>query len=568
MEPRQEAAGDGERSADSRPGERSTTRIRGVHTELHERASALLDRETAVSVRSEAVAVIQSVLGHDAVGFYERDGDQFAATHRSDDFRRYGGPATVEDEPALTEAVGMGRPQIDDEATMFDSVETVCVAPTGFGEVVVCPFVSAACLGDRFRTHLNEIATIAGTALYRIETAAHESGGTVGTGGGTADGDSTAETDATESDTAESVAIESDIIESDTTEPDTAAVDGFDEKLPRETVLDALDKSFPDYAFLHDAEGRYVDVLLGERNIGEMDRERILGSTVHDLLEPAAADEVLDGIQTAISTGETQSVEYSVEMGDTPRHYEALVSALALDGRDAAILVARDVTERRAQKEQLRERNQRLEEIVSIVSHDLRNPLNTAQGYLGMVQAEREDERLATADRALDRMSEITERILTLVSHDDADLSLEPVAVESVVDHCWEMTETERATLETADEFTLRADRASLRHLFENLFRNAVDHCGCSVTVRVGETDGGFYVADDGPGIPEDRRETVFESGHTSAEDGSGIGLAVVETVADAHDWDVTVRESWAGGARFEFSGVAVPETEQSDLFA
>jgi signal transduction histidine kinase len=74
------------------------------------------------------------------------------------------------------------------------------------------------------------------------------------------------------------------------------------------------------------------------------------------------------------------------------------------------------------------------------------------------------------------------------------------------------------------------------------------------VTVRVGPLDRatGFYVADDGPGIPPDRRDHVFEYGHSSTADGTGIGLAVVERIVRAHGWEITVGESADGGARFD----------------
>jgi signal transduction histidine kinase len=74
------------------------------------------------------------------------------------------------------------------------------------------------------------------------------------------------------------------------------------------------------------------------------------------------------------------------------------------------------------------------------------------------------------------------------------------------------------------------------------------------VTVRVGSLDDahGFYVADDGPGIPESERASVFEYGHSSADDGTGIGLAIVDGIVGAHGWEITVDDAADGGARFD----------------
>jgi signal transduction histidine kinase len=85
-----------------------------------------------------------------------------------------------------------------------------------------------------------------------------------------------------------------------------------------------------------------------------------------------------------------------------------------------------------------------------------------------------------------------------------------------------------------------------------------VEHAGEDVTVTVGDLDGGFYVADDGPGIPESDRERVFETGYSTSDGGTGFGLEIVATVATAHGWDVRVTDAADGGARFEFTGVDV----------
>jgi signal transduction histidine kinase len=115
---------------------------------------------------------------------------------------------------------------------------------------------------------------------------------------------------------------------------------------------------------------------------------------------------------------------------------------------------------------------------------------------------------------------------------------------------------TEQATLETDTTQAIQADRSRLQQLFENLYRNAVEHGGDDVTVSVGATDDGFYVADTGPGIPESDREEVFEAGYSTTEDGTGFGLRIVEQIAEAHGWESTVTGSEQGGARFEFTGI------------
>jgi len=101
--------------------------------------------------------------------------------------------------------------------------------------------------------------------------------------------------------------------------------------------------------------------------------------------------------------------------------------------------------------------------------------------------------------------------------------------------------------------------------MFENLYRNAIEHNDESVTIEVGEYSpigtstrsscGGFYIADNGTGIDTDDREKVFEFGETSSRDGTGLGLPIVKRVADAHGWDTKIMDSATGGAKFVFMG-------------
>jgi signal transduction histidine kinase len=106
----------------------------------------------------------------------------------------------------------------------------------------------------------------------------------------------------------------------------------------------------------------------------------------------------------------------------------------------------------------------------------------------------------------------------------------------------------------------ISADRGRLEQLLENLFGNALAHGRADAHVRVGELSDGFYVEDDGPGIPEDTREHVFDAGFSTSAAGTGFGLSIVESIAHAHGWDVAVTDGTDGGARFEFTNVSVLE--------
>ena len=85
------------------------------------------------------------------------------------------------------------------------------------------------------------------------------------------------------------------------------------------------------------------------------------------------------------------------------------------------------------------------------------------------------------------------------------------------------------------------------------LMHEAIEHGGPEA-VEVGPLPdaAGFYVVDDGLGIAPARRERVFDHGYTTSEQGIGLGLIIVETVIDAHGWELTVTESERGSVRFE----------------
>lgn len=215
-----------------------------------------------------------------------------------------------------------------------------------------------------------------------------------------------------------------------------------------------------------------------------------------------------------------------------------------------------DITERKERERELERKTSRLDEFATVVSHDLRNPLSVAIGHLELAKQTCENPRLDEVQEAHRRMEDLIDDVLTIAREGQPVESMDRVDLESVVDESWQSVETGEATLHNEARNTVRADEGRLRQLLENLIRNATEHGPDGVTVTVADHERGFYVSDDGPGIPPEERDRVFDPGYSTTDDGTGFGLKIVEEIADVHGWELVVTESDGGGTRFEISGV------------
>ncbi|MFB6086678.1 MAG: ATP-binding protein [Halodesulfurarchaeum sp.] len=280
---------------------------------------------------------------------------------------------------------------------------------------------------------------------------------------------------------------------------------------------------------------------------------RAAGQLFADRLRPGIIDEPITEVFPELSNPGADQVIFPVEDGET--RYYRMTSTPFTSGETSLgrLLVFTDVTEEERAKRELKRQNERLERFTSTVSHDLRNPLTVATGRLEIAVEETDSEHVETALDALERMETMIEDLLDFARQGQPIDETETISLETEAREAWKMVETGDATLEVEGDRDLEADPDRLASLLENLFRNAVEHAGPAVTVTVEPTARGFAVGDDGPGIPPEDREQIFESGYTTDEDGTGIGLAIVSEVADAHDWSVEVTESESGGAKFVF---------------
>ncbi|MFB6297137.1 MAG: ATP-binding protein [Salinirussus sp.] len=268
--------------------------------------------------------------------------------------------------------------------------------------------------------------------------------------------------------------------------------------------------------------------------------------------------------------GGSVEVEYRTHPDNGPvRWIRSEAYGVTDDTGDLTRLIglATDVTGRRERERELRRQNERLDEFASVVSHDLRSPLTTAEGQLALARENHDSDHLDAVARAHDRMGELIDDLLALARQGDRVNEMESVSVADLCRNCWQTVETGAATLSVEIDRTIRADPGRLQQVFENLIRNALEHGSTnprskapdeSVQIRIGPLDDGegFYVADDGPGIPPEERDRVFESGYSTDGDGNGFGLSIVRGIVEAHGWEISVTDGAEGGARFEITGV------------
>ncbi|MFC6718881.1 histidine kinase N-terminal 7TM domain-containing protein [Natrialbaceae archaeon GCM10025810] len=356
---------------------------------------------------------------------------------------------------------------------------------------------------------------------------------------------------------------------------------GFVDVTPiaRDRVFDTISEA----VIVFDVDGRIVDA----NSVGRALAEDVLGdsSIVGRNVETLFADDpdLLDAYGTLTESAD----ESRLGVSHCGRDYAIRATPID-DGRDRHVgwlVHVTDVTERNRRERELRRQNERLDRFASLVSHDLRNPLNVADGYLELAFEADDDERyLEEIDRSLERMVTIIDDVLALAREGAAVTDPRTVALESLAERAWSVVDTGEATLTIDADVRILADSERVRRLLENLFRNAIEHAtdrddAADLEVIVGtigesdlesrdgpETDEieGFYVEDDGDGIPPDERVRVLEDGYTTDPEGTGMGLSIVESIAAAHDWSVRVGEGDDGGARFEFTGVETRLTAPS----
>ncbi len=204
---------------------------------------------------------------------------------------------------------------------------------------------------------------------------------------------------------------------------------------------------------------------------------------------------------------------------------------------------------------------------VSDASHELRTPLTAIRGQLEVLARSeqpgasevRRVERVVLGETA--RLERLVEDMLRLARLDEeAPLRLETFDLPEYLADLGRTDSTPAVELGAAPAGTLRADPEQLTGVLRNLLANARRHAGATGRVELSAVARGsrltIRVDDDGPGIPAEERERVFDRFHRSEvarereSGGSGLGLAIAKAVAERHGGRIRAEESPLGGAR------------------
>ena len=355
-------------------------------------------------------------------------------------------------------------------------------------------------------------------------------------------------------------------------------------------MLDSLLENIPLSIYFKDRQSRHVRVsdYMTKNNPEEYIKndegkihphaDDLLGKTDFDLYEQPFAAEAIADDRRVLEDGTviTDRIE-SAKTGNGKQIYTSTTKAPRYDSNGdivGLVGVTLEITDRVRYRKELERHNERLEEFAEVLTHDLRNPVNVAQGYIDVLQDGYDPDAVDACDRALGRIGRLIDEIREFVLQGRTVDSPKPVDLQAVARRAWESVDTGDADLAIDADQRIQADPERLQRLFENLFRNAVDHGSTNPRSQAPENNGRREATSE-PSVA-DAPEDAVDHGSTSPrsqapEDAVDREWATPRSRVseDSSDRDtdddspLTVRLEWTGnGFAVVDDGAGLPETE------
>ena len=343
-----------------------------------------------------------------------------------------------------------------------------------------------------------------------------------------------------------------------------------DHLLERANMLDSILANIPLAVYFKDRDGRHVAVsdFLPQMNPNEKiinpegkvhhTTEDIVGKTDFDLYPAELAEQTGEDEQEVIETGDPiiNKTEYTY----TPDQELMRLSTSKAPwyGPDGDVRGIVGITVNITDEKRYEDTVDYQQNVLGLIQGVLEEPVTESIDELGEIVEELPADEPTTLDlsAALETVEDHVEVVDVLLSEGQQQLGTELVDLERLARRSWNRHTAVEATMDVTYNGIIRADPTKVEQLFDELFENAIVHGGPEVHVTVEQFEDGFFVADDGPGIPPNERRHVFEYGYSTDDDAIGSGLTIAETVASSLGWELTVLESADGGCRFEVTGV------------
>lgn len=348
-----------------------------------------------------------------------------------------------------------------------------------------------------------------------------------------------------------------------------------------ETVIEAVPDPAVRYVTPPGTDAVVRDVNAAFEDVFGDDRSSLQGTRLRDhrALE-AVAD---DAVTSAERRDREEPLRIVEHCGTADGHRTLVATSVALERGDdsiGGIVTFRDVTDRKRREREIIAQRDRLETFERIVNRELRNHLNLAQGYLDVARATDDADHFGEVETAHDRIADAIDTLSSLSRRRDVIATVEPVALHDVARRAWARLDDDGdRVLHLEDDRLLEADKERVTDVLEHLFRSAESAGNAEsdattedgtesatnengtepVTIRVGASQDGFFVADDGGSLEPEHRDRIRET-DSDAIDRRDYGLEIVSRIAEAHGWSVSIRESADGGTRVEFVGASMTD--------
>lgn len=345
-----------------------------------------------------------------------------------------------------------------------------------------------------------------------------------------------------------------------------------------EARLRAMLEAVPDMVLEMKRDGLIVQCIPSATKELAFEPENTVGRNIFQVL-PEMAEQTVFAMERALDSGQLHAIEFKQVLNGETRTFEA---RLTPTGPDQALAMIRDVSlnkwseaERENLIAELEQKNAELERFTYTVSHDLKSPLITIQGFLGYVREDARSGNMTRLDRDILRITGATERMQHLLA-DLLELSRvgrlknkpEPIASNGLIAEVIELLHgrisSVNAQVEVAEGLpSIYGDRMRIFEVFQNLIDNAAKFMGDQPQPRIeigvrGEQEGKpvFFVRDNGIGVAPEYHGQIFglfNKLDVSLE-GTGVGLALVKRIVEFHKGQIWVESEAGQGAAFFFT--------------